>query len=103
MIVFVAARGALARRAVMYKSARLALEAHRALFRLPEAPVARNPIVRNGSCLSQDRCWCPDVAAGEEVSSCAGTLLIGRSSGRFEGGDHSEGSVFPIEASVFPM
>ena len=42
MIVFVAARGALARRGVMYKSARLALEAHRALFRLPEAPVVRD-------------------------------------------------------------
>ena len=42
MIVFVAARGALACRGVMFKSARLALEAHRALFRLPEAPVARD-------------------------------------------------------------
>ena len=42
------------------------------------------PIVRNGSCLSRDR-WYPDVAAGEEVSSSAGTLLIGRSSGRFDG------------------
>jgi hypothetical protein len=42
VIVFVAARGALACRGAMFKSARLALEAHRALFRLPEAPVARD-------------------------------------------------------------
>jgi hypothetical protein len=42
VIVFVAARGALACRGAMFKIARLALEAHRALFRLPEAPVARD-------------------------------------------------------------